>query len=492
VKVSFRWAVPIITFIALFAMALRISIDPDTWWHLRAGEWIAENRSIPTSDSFSLTRAGEPWTDPGWLSQLALYRTYHSFGLAGLNVFTAVMVVLGFAFVWAVMQGRLLLRAFVLLLAASVTGVYWSARPQIVSFALSGLCLLILERARSSNPRLLWFLLPLMALWANVHGGFAIGLILIGLYALGEVLNSILPVIMRQQAIRQVWATHRATWLRWSLIILACCVAVCLNPYGPSLLAYPFKTTSIEALQNYIQEWQSPDFHQLQVQPFLWMLGLCVLSFVGSRRKVHPTEFLLFSVLAYMGFVAGRNIALFGLALAPVLSRHADSTVDRLAEGAKPTNELPERFTRWINLSLVVLVLFGGVIKAYAPLSTERIQSAVERQEPVAAVRYIQLNQPPGPIFNEYNWGGYILWSLYPRYPSFVDGRTDLFDDQILAEYVRAWRADPGWEDVLSNWGIRLALLEPSSPLASALESAGWSALYRDDQSVIYASQGAP
>lgn len=487
---SFRKAVPIITFVALFAMAVRVSIDPDTWWHLRAGEWMIQNRTILFRDPFSLTRAGQAWTDPGWLSQITLYGTYRAFGLAGLNVFTAAMVTLGFAFVWRVMQGRLLLRAFVLLLAASVTGVYWSARPQIISFALSGLCLLILERARSGNLRVIWFLAPVMALWANIHGGFAIGLILVGLYAAGEVMDGMLPLVLRRRTVHETWTDNRRSWLRWLLVILACCAAVSLNPYGPSLLAYPFKTTSIQALQDYIQEWQSPDFHQLQVQPFLWMLGLCVLSFVASKRRVHPTELLLFGVLAYMGFVAGRNIALFGIALAPVLSRHANSMIDVLSEGSSPRSELPQRYTRWINLSLVLLVIMGAAIKIYAPLSSAQIQVAVERQEPVDAVAFIQENMPAGPLFNEYNWGGYILWSLYPEYPTFVDGRTDLFDDQVLEEYVRAWRADPGWESVLSQWGIRLALLAPSAPLSRMLEDAGWSRLFQDDQAVIFARGG--
>jgi hypothetical protein len=485
--VSFRRAVPIITFIALFAMALRVSVDTDTWWHLRAGEWMIETRSIPVRDPFSLTRGGEPWSDPGWLSELALYSTYRVFGLAGLNVFTAVAVVVGFAFVWRVMQGRLLMRAFVLLLAAAVTGVYWSARPQIVSFALSGLTLLILERTREGHTRAVWFLPAVMALWANVHGGFAIGLILVGIYAAGDVIDGVLPIVFRRQTIYQAWSDHRRAWARWLGIVLACVAAVSLNPYGPSLLAYPFRTTSIQVLQNYIQEWQSPDFHQLQVQPFLWMLGLSVLCFIATSRRVHPTEFILFAVPAYMGFVAGRNIALFGLAMAPVLSRNADSVLDMLLQGSKPREQLPERYTRWINLALVVLVVLGALVKASVPLSTRAITSVVESQEPTRAVAYIRDHMPPGPLFNEYNWGGYLLWSLYPDYPTFVDGRTDLFNDQILGDYVAVWRADPGWEGILNQWGVRLALLDPLAPLSRALQDAGWSLLYQDDQAVILA-----
>jgi hypothetical protein len=110
----------------------------------------------------------------------------------------------------------------------------------------------------------------------------------------------------------------------------------------------------------------------------------------------------------------------------------------------------------------------------------------------VAAVDWIRDHQPPGPLFNSYNWGGYILWALYPDYLSFVDGRTDLFDDAILEDYLLTWRADPGWEEVFARWGIRLALLEPRAPLVVALRAEGWAPLFEDDQAVVLGRPGQP
>jgi hypothetical protein len=108
---------------------------------------------------------------------------------------------------------------------------------------------------------------------------------------------------------------------------------------------------------------------------------------------------------------------------------------------------------------------------------------------PVGAVDFVQAEQPPGPLFNSYNWGGYVLWRLYPDYLSFVDGRTDLFDDEILNSYLAAWSGQPSWKSLFENWGIRLVMIEPDAPLVTVLQSSGWQVLYQDSVSVVLAPQ---
>jgi hypothetical protein len=109
--------------------------------------------------------------------------------------------------------------------------------------------------------------------------------------------------------------------------------------------------------------------------------------------------------------------------------------------------------------------------------------------EPVAAVDFVRSARPAGRLLNSYNWGGYILWALYPDYPTFVDGRTDLFDQPLLQAYISAWRADPGWEGLVERWDIRLAMLETDSPLARAMRAEGWHTLYQDGQAVVLARE---
>ena len=266
--------------------------------------------------------------------------------------------------------------------------------------------------------------------------------------------------------------------------------AVSLNPHGPVMLLYPFRTVSIGVLQDYIQEWQSPNFHHLEVQPFLWMLFLTIAALAFSRRRRGTTEVLGVVAFAYLSLLAGRNIALFALFTGPVLARHGHSALEPVIARFGRGPQIPERIARVLNLVILALLLVAAAAKVSIPLTPMTNEQALEGQVPVAAVEWIRQHHPAGPLFNSYNWGGYVLWALYPDYPSFVDGRTDLFDDEILTDYLDAWRADADWGAVIDRWGLRLALLEPDAPLVGALEDAGWVQLYADGQAVVLGREG--
>jgi hypothetical protein len=251
------------------------------------------------------------------------------------------------------------------------------------------------------------------------------------------------------------------------------------------MLLYPLRTVSIGVLQDYIQEWQSPDFHMPEVQPFLWMLLLVALVLALSPRPKRPAEIIGFLGFAGMALIAGRNIALFALVGAPPLARHASAMIEPIARRIRRGPQVNERIARLLNLVLLLAAILAAAVKIALPLSRTVNDDGLAERLPVSAVGWIREHQPAGPLFNSYNWGSYVLWELYPNYRSFVDGRTDLFDDEILEEYLSAWRAEPGWGGVLEKWGIRLALLEPGAPLALMLPSTGWELLYEDDQAVV-------
>lgn len=493
-----------ITFLGIFAMAARLSMDPDTWWHLRAGEWILTHRAVPQVDLFSYTRQGAAWQYPGWLVQAPMAWIYRVLGPGGLNLWTAGMVTLAFTFLWRALSGGPFLKAFVLVLAAAAAGVYWAARPYLVTFLMAAIFLWVFEAFRwRSTPRTrrrLWLLPALMAIWANSHGGFAVGFLLWGVYWTHELLAELR---LRVKAAWRPGAGDPHRYLLQALIrdrpgpdlvrLLAVgalmLVAVCLNPSGPALLLYPFKTVGIGALQAYIQEWQSPDFHSLAVQPFAWLL-LLTLGVVGaSRRRLALTDFLLAAGFAYLGLLAGRNIALFALAAPLPLSRHADELLAawRRSLGFRPAGALPLRRALSIaNTALLALILLAVLAKLSLVTPRAANEQAWAGSLPVRAVETIRAEHPPGRLFNAYNWGGYLLWSL-PEYPVFIDGRTDLYDDPIINQWLTVVRGDPGWEAVLDRWDVRLVLLEPGMPVVRLLEGAGWRQWYVDELAVVYA-----
>ena len=161
---------------------------------------------------------------------------------------------------------------------------------------------------------------------------------------------------------------------------------------------------------------------------------------------------LLVTTFAVMVFFAWRNVALFAVVAAPVLSRHAASALGRLPPLSRRSRDLPPELARRLNLGLAVgWALVAGILLVRF-LQPERLERSALQAMPAAAVRSIQREELPGPLFNSYNWGAYILWSMYPDYRSFVDGRTDLFDDLFLQEYLQAWRGAPGWEALLDDW----------------------------------------
>ena len=523
-RMSTRRLVVWITFLAVFAMSARISMDTDTWWHLRAGQWIMEHGAVPQVDMFSYTRAGQSWQYPGWLVEVPMYLIYRILGPAGMNLWTAGMVTLAFAFLWRTLEGGAFLRAFVTILAVTVSGVYWAARPYLVTFVLAAVYLLILEEYRwrrsDAARRRLWWLPLLMVFWANSHGGFLVGFILWGIYAGSELIalmrNHIphslgtlfrisyfvsrnsnlegdhLPATTHQSRRGIINVFHEIPNTQYSIFLvgLVMLAAVCFNPSGPIMLIYPFKTVSIGALQDYIQEWQSPDFHSLSVQPFIWLL-LATLAAVGSsRRRLVFTDFLLVAVFAYLGLMAGRNIALFALTAPPVMARHLAPVLAALIRKLgyhPPTIDVVRPGQALLNRVMLALIVLAVFLKVATVLPNAVNERAFAKNLPIEAVAFLKKSErPQGRLFNSYNWGGYLLWAL-PEYPVFIDGRTDLYDDAIIDEWLTVMRAEPGWVQVLGHYNVDLALIETGSTLARELsEQPDWRLAHQDDLAVIY------
>ncbi len=500
-----RWLALAVLFIAVFAMAARAPADTDTWWHLQAGRVTLESGHILQTDVFSHTRQGRPWVNHSWLSQVILYFLFHHFRYFGLGLFQALVVTLAFAFVYVQMEGDVFTRAFIVVLAAATSAVVWIARPQLLSFLLTAvLCyLLYLYKWRGVNR--LWLIPPLFALWVNLHAGYALGFIVLVGFVAGEVLNNLL-----------VWVSlpgyepgHEpgcededpiVPWRGVGLVVLVSLLSfLCLlfNPNTTRMWVYYLDTVSIGTLQDFIQEWRSPDFHPLYTQPFIWLL-LATLAALGfSGRRVDGSDLALVAGFAYASLLAGRNMGPFALVAAPVLSRHVRPTIERWLRAARARGWLrplrragrpPSAGLALVNWLLLALVLVAAGVKAYLPLRAEFNVDNERRTLPLEAVEWVQEHRPAGPMFNSYNWGGYLIWRLWPDYLVFVDGRTDLYGDELLGQYLQVRFARPGFQQVLDEYGVNFVLTEAGGFTDNflALGGDGWTLAYSDDVAVIY------
>jgi hypothetical protein len=478
-----------ILFVLLFAMAVRTPTDTDTWWHIRSGEYIVEHQKIPTTDPFSHTRFGERWIDHSWGSQVVIYGAYTLFGgdgqpgdsgNIGLSLYMAALATLGMFFVYQMCDGSVYVRAFAVVLGASAAAVFWSPRPQMFSFMLGALILYLLHLYKRRQLDRLWAIPPIIAVWANLHGGFAIGFIFMIGSLIGEVLGNLLD-----QDDKDVVEWPRLT--KMLLVTVASVPAVVLNPNGVRMLAYPFQTVGIGVLQDFIQEWASPNFHEPQTWPFAFLL-IGVLFAVGmSSRRLDWTDLTLVAGTAFMGLTAGRNIAVFAIAATPVLARHGEVWLADRGWQIRPRRTVSGPMLV-LNWTLLIVVILGGLAKIAVAVNEKTAREAQELYFPVEVAEFLNETPPPGKMFNSYNWGGYLMFAA-PNVPVYVDGRTDLYDDAFLREYLKIVFLQDGWQEALDEQEIGFVAVEADSILAAMLRTQPdqWQArLFDDERSAVF------
>jgi len=479
-----------ILFVGIFTMAARPPVGPDTWWHLQAGRVTLERGRILQTDLFSHTRYGTHWVNHSWLSQIVLFWLFDRFSYAGLALCMAALVTATFALVYWQMEGGALTRAFILVLAAATAAVIWSARPQLFSFLLTAAVAYVLYLFKWRGVNRLWLLPPLFVLWVNLHAGYALGFMVLAAFVAGEVLNHLLASFIPAEDLMVSW---QGIGLVIGVSVLSFLLLV-VNPNTTRMWTYYLDTVRIDVLQDFILEWRPPDFHLLRMHPFIWLL-LGTLAAIGlSRRRLDGTDLVTLGLFGYAALLAARNVAPFALLAAPVLGRHLTSMgASQDPGGDQPWRPHPRPASPlWATLNWALLM----VVVALAGFQIHRVvrpeHNAALQQEtmPVDAVRWIEEQRPEGEIFNHYNWGGYLIWRLWPDYRVFVDGRTDLYGDDLLRRYLTVQTARPGFERILADHDVNLIFIPTESVLSTQLACQdGWTSAYRDDLAIVWLRQ---
>jgi len=481
----------VVTFILIFGVAARTPLDSDMWWHLSAGEQMLRSGRILTEDIFSFTRSGADWTNPYWLFQIGMALLYRWQGSLALGGLVATLAVISMGLVFLQCQGPGSLKTAALLLASVVASGVWSPRPHLASLVLMALVGYLVYLYKWHNRNVLWALPLVFILWANMHGGYPLGLILIGLVVAGEGLNHLLRIpseaVMPGRKILML--------IVWGIL---CGFAVLANPNGIRIWLLPFQTVEMQVLQMFIPEWASPDFHDPLQQSLLWLLLVTFAAVSLSGRIIDAGDLLPWLGFAGLALLARRNFGPFALVAAPILARYGAAAFyswqqrspwsERLFAGSEPSrsgDRRTARVKRIINLALVGLLWVAALGKLYVVTHPALVNHYTERGYPVQAVEWLAQHRSQERVFNEYNWGGYLQWSR-PGSSIFVDGRTDLFNDQVIGEWINVVQAGEGWQDVLDRYQVNLVMLQPDRPLLPDLSKAGWRLLYHDSQAIIY------
>jgi hypothetical protein len=466
--------------LGLFTMAARNVTDPDLWWHLRTGQLIVQTRAVFHTDPYSFTRFGQPWVDHEWLSQTLIFGVYRLAGWGGLIVGFGAVTAAAFFVVFLRSPGRPYLAGVITLLGAFASAPSWGVRPQMLTLLLASVLLLVLERSYE-RPKLLWWTPALMLLWVNLHAGYALGIALMALFLVGDGLD--VAFEFKDGPL----PTSRFRTL--ALAILACAAVVPLNPYGPAMYSYPLETLRSRAMQSYIGEWFSPDFHQPRYLPTLVMILATVALAALSPRRLRPREILLLSVTTYAALRSVRHIPIYALIAIPILSAMVQPWLQerRVEQGLK--SKLTPVTPAKALLNAALLTGFLIFLVARVRYVANRQAEAEAKDLPAAATSFIAVKRPPAPMLNHYNWGGYFIWKLYPEYRVYIDGRADLYGDAFMDDLATTYylKGD-SWRSPFEKWGIRTVVLPPDAPLVTALRALpDWETIYADSQAVILA-----
>lgn len=462
--------------ILAFGAAVRLTqSDGDLAAHIRLGEAILAGRGIPATSLVSYTVAGQQMPDPAWLSEVVFALLFRAGGLALVACATACLA----AGVHALAAGFLRARGvdarwalLAALMSLALGATHWLARPHMFSIAAVMLLVVLLE---SGTLRSALLVVPLFALWANLHGGWIYGLALLGLYVAGDAAEYALSIGERP---RQRLTLHAA-------ILLLAAGAVLINPYGPALYGQ-IAGTLFGAAPAGMDEFRPPDFRQPEDAVFLVAILACVTLLALQRRRMPAPVLSVLVGTLVAALISGRNIALFGVSGWLLLALHSSRSVVVPRSVARVFEDFAraERRSRVgvyalpVAVGILLLGFFHGRV-ANRQLIADGFDESVFPVRAVASARAAHL---PGHTLLPWTWSGYasLSWSGQPLH---VDPLR--FSDETLRSYLRMMEVRPGWRQELDRWAVSLAVLPPRAPLASALQALGWQVRYRDRTAVV-------
>ena len=464
-RAALPWLVGAGVYALLLTLGPRLLNDPDSYSHIAVGRWIMAHGAVPTSDPFSFSMHGAPWIAFEWLSEV-IYAAVHALsGWAGVVVLAAAAIALAVG-----LLTRFLLRelsptpALLMVIAAVVLlAPHMLARPHVLTLPIMVAWAAALVRCMDRRAPPPYWALPLLVLWANLHGSVVLALGLIG--------PAVLEALLDEK--RSEWPRVLLRWLPFTALAVAAC---CLTPYGPGSLLMPLTTLGVGDALSWIAEWRPQDFGHFGAFEFLLLTGIFALS-----RGVTLPMVRALVVLGLMHFAMAqvRNADLLAvlapLYLAAPLARQFGARAEDDATGS----------ARGVNLTAL------GVMIVATGLALVRDVRPALHNTPEAAVANADLAKA-GPVLNDYSFGGYLIFA---GIPTFIDGRAELYGGQFIARYNRdvALTKLGDFLELLDQYKFGATLLALETPAVALLDRLpDWQRVYSDDVAVVHKRRAAP
>lgn len=464
-RAALPWLVSLGVYAMLLVLGQRMLNDPDSYSHIEVGRWIIAHGTLPTSDPFSFSRHGAPWITFEWLSEVIYAGAYALSGWSGVVVLAAAAIALAFGlFTFFLLrelsptQTLLMVIAAVILLAPHML-----ARPHVLVLPVMVTWAAALVRCMDRAAPPPYWALPLLVLWANLHGSVVLALGLIGPVGL--------EVLLREK--RSEWPQVILRWLPFTALAVG---ASCLTPYGPEPLLIPLTTLGLGPALAWISEWRPQDFSHVGGFELLLLGGIFALA----RGVTLPVVRALVVIgLLHFALAQVRNADLLAM-LAPL---YLAAPLGRKFGG--PTGDDKAGSSRGLNLAAL------GVFIAISGAALARDLRPAPSITPQAAIAAANLAKT-GPVLNDYSFGGYLIFA---GIPTFIDGRGELYGGPFIDRYNRAIAlvdlAD--FLKLLDEYNIGATLLAPRTPATAMLDRLPqWQRVYSDDVAVVHKRRDAP
>lgn len=462
--------------LVVFIVALRPMEDFDTFWQLQSGKYILETGHFLYRDTFSITPDAFR-LEHCWLSDIIFYLHYLAGGYKLLSLLKTALITLCAFLLYRVNLRRggdplLIAPVLTLCLAASIAS--WVERPQLWTFLFSILYIMLLHKGREPGSKAWFWLIPMMLAWANLHAGCIFGFVLIGLFFIGEIVR----LVMKESTGKKV--------LLLAGTGLAVFGVAFINPYGsiiPLHVLAHLNLTNISSGQQAIMEWLPPASDQ--IVPFYVVFVLWGAVLLVKWKNNDPAEVIFFCAFLYMGTSQVRHSVFVPILAGFYLPVSLQYVVQKIWPEHNKAN-LFRSVCRYGTLSALALFLSLNVTSA--SLGWGLGQSSF----PVAATQFLQQNRLPPTVYNFYDWGGYLMWKLYPEYQVFIDGRNT--SAEILEASNRIDNSWDGWLEDFRRYNVNTVISRTCYydsggpvPLVETLaKDPGWVLVYRDDIAVVY------